>query len=321
MLYDFGMVDLTRLRTFRTVVAAGSVAGAAENLGYTPSAVSQQIHALQKDIGLTLFERAGRGVAPTAIGRQIAREAETLLTQAGRLDTLAADLRDGRTGAVSISHISSVGAAWMPAVVATLAREFPELRLDLRLWEVTQGRGDEPDVEINLAVPPNGSGMGPGASGREYIVEDLLTEPFVVVLPAGHPLAGRSQVALQELIGQTWIDNDVAKGSCRQIVVDACAAQGFIPNFQVQTHEEATAVAFVEAGVGLTIMPALSLIGARPDPAKVKVVPVMSPVLQRTIVVRAKQALVHSPPVRRVLELLREQAGRSRGPDALFWTA
>ena len=301
------MVDLTRLRTFRTVVAEGSVVGAAGNLGYTPSAVSQQIHALQKDTGLTLFERSGRGVVPTATGRRIAQEAAVLLEQANRLDSLAADLRDGRTGALSISHINSVAGAWMPAVVAALGREFPRLRIDLRLWEMTAEHRDDPDVQINLATASDPERT---AAAEDYVVEELRTEPFVAVLPAGHPLAGRRRVSLPDLISQPWIDNDVGRGACRQIVVDACATQGITPSFQVQTHEEATAVAFVEAGVGLTIMPQLSLLSARPDPSRVAVVPIDSPGLERTIVVRVRQPLMNSPAVQRMLELLHEQAGR-----------
>src|SRR5690625_1748846 len=212
-----GMFDLNRLRTFRAILAQGSVNGAATNLGYTPSAVSQQIHGLQRETGLELFERNGRGIVATPVGRQFAREAEQLLEQAAKLEAMAADLRDGRTGALTLMHFSSVGVALVPPVVAKFSREFPDLRLDLRLWEVAQSQDADPDVEICVDVASTGP---PDAGSRDgYDVEKLLTEPYIAVVPADHRLAERTAVPLSELIGEKWVDNDVAEGPCRRILL------------------------------------------------------------------------------------------------------
>lgn len=305
------MVDLIRLRTFRAVLAEGSVNGAAANLGYTPSAVSQQMHALQRETGLTLFERNGRGIVPTAVGRRFAIEAEQVLEKAARLDALAADLRVGRTGSLTVTHISSVGTAWVPSIAATFAREFPELRLDLRLWELTRDSGEEPDVEIY--IDGVAAGQAPARSGESYDVEELLTEPYVVVLPVGHRLAGRSEISLAELYAESWVDNDIAHGPCRQVLLDACASRGFTPTFLLETEGDAAAVAFVEAGVGITVMPELSFATARADAEKVVVATLVDPTPTRTVMVRSKRSLVNNPAVRRLVALLREQASRERG--------
>lgn len=299
------MVDLNRLRTFRAVLADGSVHGAAAQLGYTPSAVSQQLQALQKDIGLELLERSGRGLVPTALGRTYATEAEKLLLEASRLDSVAQDLRGGRTGSLSVMHISSVGAAWMPGIVATLAREFPHLRLDLHLWELKQGSAD-PDVEIYI----HGTTDGETSQRHDtvYESEKLLTEPYVVVIPVDHHLADREQLSLPELQKETWVDNDLTHGACRQILIDACAACGFMPTFQVETQDHATAVAFVEAGAGITIMPRLSYLSARANPEEVAVAALADPTPSRTIAVRTKKALSTTPSVARLRELLRAAA-------------
>ncbi|MDZ5077652.1 LysR family transcriptional regulator [Nesterenkonia sp. HG001] len=292
------MIDLTRLRTFRAVLAAGSVHAAAANLGYTPSAVSQQLQALQKDTGLELFIRDGRGLAPTGVARHFAEEADRLLGQAVRLEELAVDLREGRTGSLVISHIASVGVTWMPAVVAAISAEFHDLRLDLRLWEAAQGRDEDVDVEICVAhrdLPDR-----PG-----YDVEPLLTEPYVAVVPVGHPLAGRRGAALEELAGWRWVDNDLTRGTCRQILLEACAAAGFTPGFQYETQDYGSAVALVAAGVGITVMPRLSFSSVRADPAQVTAVELSGAALRRTIMVRSRGSLCGSPAVRRVLEMLR----------------
>src|SRR5690349_3258434 len=148
------MLDLHRLRVFRAVVASGSVNAAAANLGYTPSAVSQHVTALQRGTGLALLARAGRGVEPTTVGHALARRVDGLLAQLGDVEAFVADLRDGRTGSLSVAYFSSVGSAWMPAVARTLLQEFPDLRLDLELRDdLETGGGRRPDVQIVVAPP------------------------------------------------------------------------------------------------------------------------------------------------------------------------
>ncbi|WP_150462393.1 LysR family transcriptional regulator [Nesterenkonia ebinurensis] len=298
-------MDLTRLRTFRAVVAQGSVNKAAATLGYTTSAVSQQLQALQKETGLQLVERHGRGMRLTAVGRRFAEGTQPLLEQVSYATALAEDLRLGRTGSLSITHISSVGAAWMPGIVARLAQEFPELRLDLRLWELAD-ETDDPDVEIYIEDTDRRS-TSPRQSSI-YESYSLLTEPYVAVLPTGHRFVDRPQISLSELENETWVDNDLTQGPCREILLDACAASGFTPAFQVETQDHATAVAFVETGVGITVMPRLSYFSARADSERVAVRELVNPTPSRTIAVRTKSSLSSNPAVQRLLALLRQVA-------------
>lgn len=320
MLYNMDMIDITRLRTFRAVVAEGSVNRAASNLGYTPSAVSQQIHALQKETGLQLIERNGRGIIATPIGLRFAQEAEPLLQQASRLDALASDLRVGRTGSLTISHISSVGGAWMPSVVSALVAEFPDLRLDLRLLELAQRSAETSDVVIDLA-PAGTQELSPRAvrvpePEGGVLSETLVTEPYVVVMPPGHQFAGRPEVVLAQLRDEMWIDNTTLGGLCRQILLDACASCGFVPDFYVQANDDATAVAFVAAGIGITVMPRLSYDATGVDLHSIAVATIVDPTPARTITVSTKESVVNNLAVHRLLELLRIQAA-----DAIALTA
>ncbi len=99
----------------------------------------------------------------------------------------------------------------------------------------------------------------------------------MAVLPVEHPLAGRSTIALAELRDEQWVDNDFSRGPCRQVVLDACAAAGFAPAFHIETHDYPSAIAFVAAGVGITVLPRLgtatlppgvrAVAAGRPDPA------------------------------------------------------
>jgi len=92
-------VDVHRLRVLRAVVADGSIQGAAASLGYTPSAISQHLTALQKETGLRLLQRSGRGIEPTVAGRAVAAEAARIFERLADLESLVADLRAGRVGA------------------------------------------------------------------------------------------------------------------------------------------------------------------------------------------------------------------------------
>jgi DNA-binding transcriptional LysR family regulator len=296
------VLDIQRMRVFRAVVAAGSVSGAATSLGYTPSAVSQHLKSLQRETGLVLVERRGRGIEPTAAGRAFADELVPVFDRLARVETAVGDLRAGRTGALTISYFASAGFAWIPPVVAALAREFPDLRLNLRLVELAGDAPLRPDLEVFVDGAPTSSTDG-------YRVSELLVEPYVAVLPAAHERAGERAVPLADLRGELWVDNDFSRGPCRQRMLDACAAAGFSPAFHVEAHDYPSAMAFVAAGLGITVLPRL---GAVALPAGVRVVPVVDPVPRRRIMLRTREAVGDHPALRRAASLLRERATSSR---------
>jgi DNA-binding transcriptional LysR family regulator len=296
------MLDVQRLRVFRSVVASGSIQAAAANLGYTPSAVSQHVSALQRETGLALVTRIGRGIEATPAGLALAGEIDGVLRQLGDIDAFVADLRAGRSGSLSLAYFASVGSAWMPGVVRALLRAFPGARLDLVLRETLAPPAKRPDVQI--VVEQEGFTAIPGARAHH-----LLDDPYVAVLPAGHPWAGAAAVELADLAGDHWIDNDVAHGWCRRNLLEACTAAGFSPRYQVEAHDYPTAIAFVGAGIGLTVLPRL---GARNLPAGVVAVPVTGPTPRRSIYALVRGDRADAPPVQTVLALLERCAARGR---------
>lgn len=293
------VLDVHRLRVFRAVVASGSVNAAAANLGYTPSAVSQHVTALQRETGLVLLARNGRGVEPTATGLTLAGRIDGVLAHLGDVEALVSDLRAGRTGTLSVAYFASVGAAWMPTVTRALLRDFPDLRLALELRDdFPTGSAKRPDVQIAVA--------GPDFTGtREARAHHLLDDPYVAVVPATHPLAGRPEIELAALAAESWIDNDFARGWCRDNLLQTCQSAGFSPSFRVEAHDYPTAIAFVDAGIGITVLPRL---GATRLPAGVAVVPVTAPTPVRSIFALVQTAVESAPPARRLLEVLRECA-------------
>lgn len=244
------MLDPHRVRIFRSVVASGSVQAAADNLGLTSSAVSQHLQALQKETGLTLFQRAGRGIVPTEAALVLDAQSDEVMSQWGRLDQVVSDLRDGRSGRLSIGYFASAGAAWMPSLAKRLTREFPDLVLDLVLTEF-EHRGPRPDIDLVIDPPDS-----PVPSG--YRRTDLTDDQFVAVVPRGHPLAEEGVVPLSALRGETWVSNDYPKAFGHRLLVAACAAAGFRPRFTVQAQDHYTAIGFVGAGIGVSVMPGLA---------------------------------------------------------------
>ena len=184
--------------------------------------------------------------------------------------------------------------------------EFPGVRLDLELREHMP---DDParGVDLQVAVERPDFDPGPG-----FTAHHLLDDPYVAVLPAGHPLAGRDEVELAELAGERWVDNDRRDGWCRRNLLEACSAAGFSPPFHVEAHDYPTALSFVAAGIGLTVLPELGArrlpqacarAGGRPTPV-------------RTILAVVRDAVAHTPAVRTVLRVLTRLGSRAAGRTA-----
>lgn len=302
MLYGLTMIDVQRLRVFRAVVASGSVQAAADHLGYTPSAVSQQISALQRETGLVLFEKAGRGISPTATAKVLAAESEDLMESLNRLGGVVDHLREGRSGSLTIGAFSSAAQFWLPQVAKGLRREFPDLVLDLSLNEL----GPEPanparrDLDITTEDADLDGIERPGHS-RHVLTE----ESYVVVAPLGHELLTEwdAQVPMGALAGQALIDNDYHGNSCTRIIRNACRAAGFSPRYVARSEDHHTALAFVAAGVGATIIPGLAFPESMPGVESRELV---NPSPRRRIVVHVRDGAADAPPVVRALELLDE---------------
>lgn len=296
------VLDVHRLRVFRSVVASGSIHAAAANLGYTASAVSQHVATLQRETGLSLIRRVGRGIEPTAAGRSLAEEIDAVLTRLGEVETVVGDLRSGRSGSLSLGYFASVGSAWMPKVVRALVRDFPDVRLEM---SVRDDFPDDPSRRCDIQVIVEQQALRPPTGLRAV---HLLDDPYVAVLPGDHRFANEPEVELAKLADDQWVDNDFAGGWCRRSLVDACRAAGFNPPFHVEAYDYPMAVAFVDAGVGITVLPRL---GASTLPPGVVAVPVTCPTPVRSIYALVEMSIETTPPARTVLEILRTAASES----------
>jgi DNA-binding transcriptional LysR family regulator len=295
------MLDVRRLQVLRAVVISGSVTAAAGNLGYTPSAISQQVAALEKQTGMALLERVGRGVQPTPAGRLLTEHAAIISRDLAEAETALSDLRAGRTGRLIVRYFATAGAALVPPAVARLRRDHPGVRVDLRLFdpqdplpEVKQGRAD-----LAIVVRPR----EPASDDIQLI--HLTDDPYRLVLPKGHKLAQQRVVDLSDLAPEPWVGNEWRGGPCLEVVLEACAAAGFSPNIVVESEDYATAQGFVAAGLGISLIPKLGLGNRHPD---VVVRRLRNPQPVRQIYAAVRQVALAQPALRGLVDALRAAA-------------
>ncbi|WRZ90248.1 LysR family transcriptional regulator [Streptomyces sp. NBC_01007] len=300
------MLDVRRLQVLRAVVTSGTVTAAAAHLGYTPSAVSQQVAALEKQAGTALLERVGRGVRPTAAGLLLTEHAALISSAVAQAETALADLRAGRTGRLAVRYFATAGSTLMAPALARLRAEHPGVRVDLQLadpedpfQEVARGRADL------AVVVQTRDRVGDG-----FRLVHLLDDPYAAVLPLGHPLAGEEAIELSALSGEQWVGSE-PPGPCLEPVIDSCAAAGFSPDFVIQSEDYATAQGFVAAGLGVGLMPRLGLRNQHPG---VVVRPVRNPEPVRVISAAVREIAFEQPALRALLDALRDAATATADP-------
>ena len=290
------MLDVRRLQLLQSVVSSGSVTAAAAHLGYTPSAVSQQIAALERQAGIPLLERHGRGVRPTAAGRLLTEHAAALGRQLSAAETALADLKAGRTGRVSLRYFPTAGATLVAPAVAALRRTHPTVQVALHLDE--QSTVDNEPVDIALVAGPLHE-PAPAPDGTRLV--HLLDDPYRAVLPAGHPLAARRSLDLTDLASEPWITNEWPAGPCLDTLLAACAAAGFTPDLAVHGDDHQTVQGFVAAGLGISLIPRLVLTTRHPGTVTR---PVRRPEPARAIHAAVRDSSLALPPVRALLDAL-----------------
>jgi DNA-binding transcriptional LysR family regulator len=266
------MLDLGRLRALHAVSVHGTVGAAAAALGYTPSAVSQQIAKLERETRTTLLEREGRGVRLTDEARQLAATAQQLLSIVEEAEVRLEERRGEPAGRLSIACFASASRGLMPHVLADLARRHPDL--DARLHEV------DPHLSVDLVA----RGAIDLAVAHDWDIAPLPTPPGVeqavigddmcdVLVPAGHSLAAADSVRREDLKDERWITQPPGT-VCHDWLLRTLRAAGCEPLIAHQAEENHTQVALVAAGLGIALVPRLGRGTLPPQVVAVRLAPV-----------------------------------------------
>lgn len=259
-------MDIRQLRYFEAVAEAGHMTRAAASLGIQQPPLSQQIKALETQMGVQLFHRHPKGVALTDIGRLFRAETQKLLHDMAAMEQRMARLASGVQGALAVGFTSSAAShAFVPEVLRASRRKYPDVRLEL---------SENNAAEITAAVASSRLHCGllrvPVTRPEGLVFDTLFREPVVVAVPVGHRLAhgpgGRQARALKlrDLRDESLIlvRRPGAPGLYGNLL-GLCEKRGFKPVIAAEVDRMMTNLNLVAAGVGVSVVPA-SMQGAHP---------------------------------------------------------
>lgn len=253
--YDAAVFDSRYVRTFHEVVRTGSYSAAARALGYTQPAITQQMKALERDVGIPLFVRVGRGIRLTEAGETLSRHASDILGSLSAAQEQMNALARLHAGRVRVCSFPSANSTLLPEALARLAAAHPGIRIDLLENEPPESlrRLAQGECDISLAF------TYPGL--HEHVPDDLVETPLLedqltVLLPSGHRLARRRVVQLTDLEGERWI---AGCPRCRANLLHECEEAGFVPDIAFTTDDNMAVQSLVAEGLGVAMVPALVL--------------------------------------------------------------
>ncbi len=249
-------INLQQLRMLREVAELGTIAAAAQSLGYTSSAVSQQLNGLEKATSVAVLERVGRNVRLTDAGRELVVHAESLLRGLESAQAAMERVVNEARGEIRLSVYESVASTLLVPVLTRLAADHPQLRLRTREIEPDRAidavaNGDT-DLALGLDYP-----VAPMPPRRDLVRFDLADDPYRLVVPHDDPLPG-PRVALSEVAERPFITSPTS-GSCGRCELAVCHQAGFEPDIVHQLDDFSITLTLVAAGHGVAIVPELAL--------------------------------------------------------------
>ena len=305
------MLDVRRMRVLREVAARGSFSAAAESLSYTQSAVSQQIAALEREAGTTLVERSARGVRLTDAGRVLVEHADAILARLAAAEAELEAIAGLRGGRLRLTTFPSAGATIMPVAIARFRERHPAVDLALQIAEPPDGLAQLKAGETDIALIIQARFDHPEEDGIQRL--HLLDDPMYVCLPAGHPLAHKRNLRLEDLAEEPWTLGSTGTCPDTSIFLRSCQTAGFEPRIVFHSEDYLAIQGFVAADMGISFIPDLGLVTIREDVvvrslgAKPPVRRVLAATLTESFCSPAKQAMLDT-----LVEVSQEFAGERR---------
>ncbi len=296
--HDWLGVEVRHLAALEAVARTGSFGRAAEELGYTQSAISQQMQTLERVVGERLVERPGgpRAVSLTEAGALLLRHAEAIVA---RLHAAQADLNalvQGQLGSLRIGTFQSVGAKVLPEIMSRFRREWP--RVDLELRESTSDDDllrlvERGELEVAFTMVPTLEGP--------FEWQELLRDPYVLAVPADSELASAGRTRLPELGGLSLIGNRACRTT--SLAESELALRGVEVEVDFRLDDNGTVQGLVAAGFGAAIVP---LLAVDENDDRIRVLEIEPAIPERRIALAWHRDRHRSPAARAFLELAAE---------------
>ena len=252
-------LDPQLLRLVKAIADEGSMTAAAEALGYSQPAVSQQLKRAETRLGLALVERVGRSVRLTEAGRVLARHAPSVTSALDAAAGELAELRGLRSGRVRLVAFPSASPTIVPRLLAELAERHPGITVTYVEGEPPEAvqavRDDRADIALTFSYP--GDRDDPhGSSARGLSVRVVGTDDLLAVLPNGHPAAGEGELDVAQLADENWI---AGCPRCRGHLLELCGRAGFEPRIAFETDNFVAVEGLVAQGIGVATLPRLAV--------------------------------------------------------------
>jgi len=295
-------MDVRRLALLRELAERGSVTAVADATGRTPSAVSQQLKLLEREAGLPLTERKGRGLILTSAGKALARTAADIATAIERAQAVWDDFTAHPRGEVTLFVFQTAGKMFLPGMLHAIS-SVPELTVTCTDAAPTATH-DYADVAADFdIVMTDSSGVSEDWRERGLVSVKLLREPLDIALPADHRLAGRRSLSPADLVDETWIG--VPPGLPFDVMLRQIEAVNGVPARVEQRFYDNTIVeAMVAAGHGIAILPRFTTQTGLGLVTK----PLTEVRASRVISALMRPDRAERPSVRLVVDALRQQA-------------
>jgi DNA-binding transcriptional LysR family regulator len=245
-------MELRRIQYFVAVAEEAHFGRAAERLRMAQPPLSQQIKALEAEMGVVLFHRTTRKVELTVAGERFLQRARAILADVDDAVTEAGQVAAGMVGRIAIGFTGSATYDLLPSLVRVLRADLPGIELDIHGEMLTPDQVTaltDGTLDLGLLRPP--------VRNTALEVQVLRREPLIAVLPEHHPLAVHDRVRLADLRDDPFITYPSHNRSVvYEAVIDACQRAGFVPASVNEVSETSTMVSFVAAGLGVALVPA-----------------------------------------------------------------
>jgi DNA-binding transcriptional LysR family regulator len=291
-------MDVRQLRSALELGRARHFTRAAERLGVTQPALSHAIAQLEEELGVTLFARTSRRVAPTAAGAELLAGAERILGEVDALRVAVGEHAEGLRGRIDVGTMLFLGGTALPSLIAEFHRRHAGVEFVLHhdltadmLAGLRSGDLDVAFVNVDAAAHP------------DLTFIDVDRDELAVAVPPQHRLAGARRVRLAELAGEPFIAYQTGSGLYATFAAAARRA-GFTPRAVVQCRDTNTVRALVAEGVGLALLPVSYLRTPGPE---VAVVALSAPLLEMTVTLGVRAGIASNPAARAFVAFLRER--------------
>jgi len=298
------MLDIEKLVALRAVAAQGSIAAAGRELGYTRSAISQQISALERTAGIALLLRSGNTVTLTPVGRRLLEHTERILTELRAAEATLRQATGEVTGSLRIGVPFREGPAVMSSALTNVRREHPKLEITLAATTDQRVADDVRLGRLDMAIMSRmGATPGTPEEGlREWV---LGRDPLRLCMPKDHRLARRRSCSIVDLREEAWILSP--SGPMGQLLLGLCAAAGFSPTVAATVDDVSAAVGLVSVGWGVTIAPELTPVRVE---SSVRRIPLKEISAYRYTVLMSRDGEENSPAIAAVVTAVHASAAQ-----------